>query len=218
MKNSIVTLESLAGLALQHEVDHEVWYADSTSGVRRAKMMLSVAGHPTVIVDFGDKKHGQRVSRATVSGSGKINVQIEDVVQAMKKNAVTSTWRTGDPETVSISSHLMDAISDKVRIKGTILDFLGYVDNCFIYRVSVKTFTFNSESQEREILEERIYTVKVPEKDPSPYLNDFGYRVINEDEGDYDPRDVSEIPVNTKVEVIGKYRFPDIIEVSHLEY
>jgi hypothetical protein len=218
MTDDVMTLTGLVTLALQYEIDHEVWYAHTTSGTVRAKMMLSITGNPTVIVDFGDKKHGQRVSRATVSGSGKIKVNMHDVLQSMSNNAVEGKWRTGEPEPKSINSSIMAPLGEQVSIKGYVNGLVEENDRFFFYSMRAKEYVMNVETREVEFVNEERYTLQIPKTDPSPYINDFGYYSSDPNHGEHESRDMGAIPENMRVEVIGKYRYPDIIEVTNLDY
>lgn len=216
--SNIITLTDLVTLALKHEIDHEVWYANTTNGSVRAKMILSLAGKPTVTVDFGDKKHGQRVSRATVSGSGKVKVRMEDVVESMKKNAVEGVWRTGEPETNSINVGTLTPFGEQVGVKGRIVGSPEKIDGFFFYHVKVGEYVVVQATQTIELASEQVFRMQIFERDPSPYVNSFGYHSSDAQHGQYAPRNMSAIPEDTKVDIIGTYRYPDIIEVTNIDY
>lgn len=150
--NDVVTLKSMSMLALEHDVDFEVFHGETTHKDKRvrAQMILSLNGCPEVRVRFGDKKHEQRVSTVSLSRNDKIQVKLADLISAMEQNSTGNHWfRLMDRETplfnIATTGDGLIVITGKVEEEDKEIDH-HEIDGEFIasYRISVPNILLNT--------------------------------------------------------------------------
>lgn len=149
--NDIVTLKSMSMLALEHDVDFEVFHGETTHKDKRirAQMVLSLKDCPAVRVSFGDKKHDQRVSTVALSGNYKIPVKLADLIVAMEQNHTGNHWsRLMDSETPLFNIQNIGA--GLITITGVVEEHDEKIDRNMIegevrdtYRISVSNTLMN---------------------------------------------------------------------------
>ena len=86
------TIFEVVALCLKHDVDFEVWNAN-TDNSQRSAMLINLT--PAVRVDFGDKAHGQQISRVHLADNHRIAVNAEALMESIRLNNVDARWNAG---------------------------------------------------------------------------------------------------------------------------
>jgi hypothetical protein len=118
MENA-TTLKTLVSLAIEHDVDFEIYHGETTHSDKRvrAQMLISLKDCPEVRVLFGDKQHGQRLSSISLASNSKINVKKEHLLTAIEQNSTNSEWhRVMDRESNLIN--LTPAANNGIKVTG----------------------------------------------------------------------------------------------------
>lgn len=198
--NDVVTLKSMTMLALEHDVDFEVFHGETTHKDKRvrAQMVLSLKDCPEVRVSFGDKKHDQRVSTVSLARNYKIPVKLADLITAMKQNSAGNHWfRLMNRETPLFNIESMGA--GLIVITGTVQkgaeqsDHLENGEFCKFYQLSVPNKLLNSS------------TSTVVETAPTTFYAEMPL--------DAEGKNSVTANVGNEVTLVGEYVFPDRIKV-----
>jgi hypothetical protein len=181
--NDVLTLKSLASLAIEHEVDFEVIHGETTHKDKRvrAQMVLSPANCPEVRVLFGDAKHGQRLSSISLASNPKVLVKKEHLLAAVAENSTNAGWRrtmtretplfninTTENNMISISANVIKKmwteITDTDGEKETLDHYEAVVSN---HVADARTLSVFSPEPELIEVESTVFYVKVdPEEHP----------------------------------------------------
>lgn len=193
--NDFATLKSMSMLALEHDVDFEVFHGKTTHKDKRvrAQMLLSLSGCPTVRISFADKKNDQRVSRVALSGNDRITVKLHDVVEVMKQNNAETQWaRLMGSETPLFNISNIGAGLVRVIAK------IGEKDEeRNSYRISVINTLFNPA------------TGKLVETSPT-----YFHAVMHKD---MEKVDAELLTSGNEVTIVGEYVFPDRIKMLKVQ-
>jgi hypothetical protein len=102
MSNKVAyNLKDIVGLCLDNDVDIEIFHGNSDVSIERkpenkvrAVALITLVGLKVVRVDFGDKKHGQLVSRVHAADNHRDVIKIADLVEeiASYKGALRKRW------------------------------------------------------------------------------------------------------------------------------
>jgi hypothetical protein len=84
------SMKEIINLCIDKNVDFEVFHGVNTRQTVRAAMLIELG--ETIRVDFGDKEHGQRFSRAHVSNNHKLTVTIDELVTAIYLQQNENRW------------------------------------------------------------------------------------------------------------------------------
>lgn len=88
------TIKDIATLCLDNDVDFEVFNGENTYKQNRKAMLIQLS--TPIRVDFGDKKHGERISRIHYASDHKLTVKTEELIQAIQRDETeTKRWSTG---------------------------------------------------------------------------------------------------------------------------
>jgi hypothetical protein len=167
--NDVVTLNSLAALAIEHEADFEVFHGKTTHADKRvrAQMILSLEGCPDVRVAFGDKKHGQRINSITLAGNDKINVKQEQLLEALESNTATSQWqRVMDRDSTVIN--INPSGDNKISLTGKIVGLPKLVEDetgfyqWHEYEVLIENHVLNTVTQKVQEAEPTRFFARIP--------------------------------------------------------
>jgi len=164
--NTVHTLKSMTNLAIENDVDFEVWHGKSTTGSVRSHMLINMTGLPAVHLRFGDKKHGQRVSDATLSGNANVHVKYDELAAIMAENESTSDWKRSEKndnaeENPSIASILRNAGNDKVYVRGEIFGMQKNEDGSFSLMIEATNALVIPETMEIVGSESAVFVVHV---------------------------------------------------------
>lgn len=212
--NDIVTLKSLAALAIEHEVDFEVIHGETTHKDKRvrAQMVLSPADCPEVRVLFGDAKHGQRLSSIALASNPKVMVKQEHLLAVIADHSTNAGWRrTMTRETplfninpaegnlISISANVVKKMwtetTDTDGEKETLDHYEAIVRNHVATAMTLSVFTPEPELIE---VESTVFYVKVdPEEHPE--FKEQWENSIRE------------------LELVGEYIFPNTLKFHHFK-
>lgn len=125
------TLASLVQLCLNHDVDFEIYHGESTNkNGSRATMLLDFSPKPSIRVDFGDKKHGQRVSRIHIANNHHLTVKVDDLVKSITENTVGKAWGTQAAGTADdVTAILRKGMGyDTIATSGKVVNGAQFVD------------------------------------------------------------------------------------------
>lgn len=170
---AIHTLSTLVELCVKHDVDFEVYHGQSTNkgSGSRATMLLDFSPKPSIRIDFGDKKHGQRVSRIHVANNHHLTVKLEDVLKSIEGNEVVNDWRTQAAGTSDdVVAVLRNGINEgSVSVNGKVVDGAKLVEKeeqiFLTFTLAVPHFTRNTITGDVHKHEDVIINVeyKLPE-------------------------------------------------------
>lgn len=106
------TLNSIVSACLANDLDFEVWNGETTTHGRpvRKQMLIRPAGHPEVLVNFGDNKHGNKVVATYLAGNH-APVRISDVLKVVEANKTQRKWsrdiaKSAEPESTRLNLRL----------------------------------------------------------------------------------------------------------------
>ena len=198
--NDAATLKSMSMLALEHDVDFEVFHGETTHKDKRvrAQMILSLNGCPEVRVRFGDKKHDQRVSTVNLSRNDKIPVKLADLISAMEQNSTGNHWfRLMDKETplfnIEITGDGLIVITGTVEEEDKDIDPHEIDGEIFdSYRISLPNILLNTGSS-------KLVTAAPTTFHAAMAQNTFAQSIGKE------------------VTVVGEYVFPDRIRIVDIK-
>ena len=199
--NDVVTLKSLAALAIENDVDFEVFHGETTHADKRvrAQMVLSLEGCPDVRVAFGDKKHGQRINAITLAGNNKINVKQHQLLKAIEQNATNTTWKrvmTRESTVVNITPFGQNGIAIIGKTSGAPKlgrDATGFY-HWHEYEMVIENHVFNPVTQQVVKTEPTRFFANIPVA----------------------PGQAPAYAEGTELKLTGEYLFPDHIKVSTL--
>lgn len=86
-------INSAVAMLLMHNVDFEVIHGIDYKG--EAKVCIVAKFETPVRLDFGDRKHGRRISRIYPLANYKIALKSNDFRQMLKEHTVKAEWRSG---------------------------------------------------------------------------------------------------------------------------
>jgi len=115
----------MVNLCVEHDVDFEIWHGnnyahgENAKNVERAAMLINL--NPPVRIDFGDKAHGQQISRIHVSGNHAMTVKVADVIETVKANSISREWKNGKHDDVPITVPLVPAGNGKFSVEGKVI-------------------------------------------------------------------------------------------------
>lgn len=120
-------IKDIINLCLEHDVDFEVYSGVNTSkpgNAVKATMLIDLG--ESIRIDFGDKKHGQLVSRVHVANNHKLVVDIEELVTAITLHENENVWvvqnkKATKSSTVRIPPGSNDGVTGKLSVNGKIL-------------------------------------------------------------------------------------------------
>lgn len=199
---NITTLKTLAGLAIDHDANFEIYHGETTHKDKRtrAQMILSLEGCPDVRILFGDKKHGQRLSSIHLAGNSKITIKQEHLLEALAKNSTTTPWRRimeNDTNVINI----FPAANNEIKITGTIAgepktltDETGTY-HWHEYEILIENLAFSPTSQEVFTLEPTRFLATIP----------------------HIPGATQTYKEGTELELTGDYIFPATIHVNTIK-
>jgi len=141
MTQNYHTLSTLTALAIENNVDFEVWHGVTTAADQRtrAHMIISPAYAPAVQVTFGDKKHDQRVSRLVLA-SGDLQVKLADLTRTMSENTVRNRWKHDLPTEDFSYQKKFEGKDDTIAIDGQVVEYLGKEGIIHSYKVLMRNF------------------------------------------------------------------------------
>jgi hypothetical protein len=141
MTQNYHTLSTLTALAIENDVDFEVWHGVTTAVDQRtrAHMIISPAYAPAVQVTFGDKKHDQRVSRLVLA-SGDLQVKLADLIRTMSENTVRNRWKHDLPTEDFSYQKKFEGKDDTIAIDGQVVEYLGKEGIVHSYKVLMRNF------------------------------------------------------------------------------
>lgn len=212
--NDIVTLKSLAAIAIENEVDFEVIHGETTHKDKRvrAQMILSPANCPEVRVRFGDAKHGQRLSSISLASNSKVPVKKEHLLAVIADNSTNTGWRrTMNRETplfninmaennmVSISANILKKMwtenTDTDGEKETLDHYDAMVRN---YVADARTLSVFSPEPELIEVESTTFYVKVDPEEHPEFKEQWENSV-------------------RELEIVGEYIFPNTLKFHHFK-
>lgn len=169
----MTTLIELINIALDNDVDFEIWHGETTHADKRTrtKMKIEIAGAPAVIIAFGDRKHGQLVSSISLSDNMKVPVKQEHLLAAMQQNKTPNQWRRDPDKTEPIHLNL--------QAHGTHVSLRGVLDSD--NRFTVRNFFYSNGAGAYES-EPTIYQIVTDYPDVLP---EFGTEASLEGQYEY---------------------------------
>lgn len=231
MNTDFVTLSSLTQYCIDNDVDFEVWHGVTTHKDKRvrAHLLVSPANSPEAVVTFGDRKFGQRVSYATLAKNNKISVDVNDLILAIRRNSAVNQWKRSIQKDTPLFN--LKSSHGNVQVSGTnttadseTFENRGYATSFHSYELLVRNFLMDSSTEQVSEVAQTRFKLEIPETDPQPFISQEGTRYSAEAaEASTDlltlfPRDMGAIPLNAKLDVEGKFRYPNIIEVSSISF
>lgn len=231
MNTDFVTLSSLTQHCIENDVDFEVWHGETTHKDNRVRthLLVSPANSPEALVTFGDKQNGQRVSRVTLAKNDKIEVKLNDLIRAIRHNATTNKWKRAIQKETPLFN--LKSTQGSVKVSGTnttanseTFENREHHTAFHSYELLVRNFFMNAATEQVSEIDPTRFLLEIPEMDSQPFISEEGIRFTTEDANastealTLSPRDMSAIPLNAKLEVEGKFRYPNIIEVTDLSF
>jgi len=176
MNLSQINLTDLTNLALENEVDIEVWHGVTTSKDRtvRRHMRLTPAGCPTVLITFGDRKNGELGSVIHIEGHKKLRVRFQDVYSQILVNRSNNQWRTtpGEAEQPNLSALYANPQHPyRVSISGNKLEHAADgVSNHYTLTARNVVVTRDGGTGHLFDTDPTVVDLWLPEHDPQPFL------------------------------------------------
>jgi len=135
------TLSTLTALAVENDVDIEIWHGETTHQDKRtrAHMLICPTDSPKVLVSFGDRKHGQRISRIALAGNDAIQVKEADLIQVMAENTTAKRWVRGIKQYTPMSQ-VLPFENGQVWVQGYVEPEGTLVDGMYEYVFVVRNF------------------------------------------------------------------------------
>lgn len=90
------SIKEVLELCVINDVDFEMFHGLNSNDQIRTTMLVDLG--ETIRLDFGDKKHGQLISRAHVANNHKLVVKVSDVMDAIKLHKNSNTWAIQNKE------------------------------------------------------------------------------------------------------------------------
>ena len=188
------TIFEVVALCLKHDVDFEVWNAN-TDNSQRSAMLINLT--PAVRVDFGDKGHGQQISRIHLADNHRLAVNAEALMESIKGNNVDARWNAG---TTRDPAMFRSVGGGRVSVMGKVTDLTFYsMGDTIIQWIDLEIV-----NSVRNLL-----TGQVTDMEPTTI------RLFSEisDEATTE-RHKRDIPVGFYMYAEGHYKYPNIIEVT----
>ncbi len=184
----------LTGLCLKHDVDFEIWNAETTTGSVRAAMVINLT--PAVRVDFGDKEHGQVPSHIHVADNHRLEVKIDNLVNYITQNKVDADWKNG---TKTISSIFKSVGGGRVAVTGFVVDQQFETVNGEV----IEWLDLEVCSSVRNLLTGAIIKSSPVVIRCRSVINEMLKKLHRED-----------IPMGLEVYAEGYYKYPNVLEVT----
>lgn len=89
----IYDIKTIINMCLERNINVQVFHGENTKGQWRSTAIVEL--DVTVRVDFGDKAHGQRISRVHLASDHKVVIAIVDFVEALENYEPSSIWTVG---------------------------------------------------------------------------------------------------------------------------
>jgi hypothetical protein len=89
----IYNIKAILDICLERNINVQVFHGKNTSGQWRSAAVIEL--DKAVRVDFGDKAHGQRISRVHIANDHKVVIKIPDLIEALENYESNSRWSVG---------------------------------------------------------------------------------------------------------------------------
>lgn len=195
------TIKDIATLCIENDVDFEIWHGEDPRKVERAAMLINL--NPAIRIDFGDKKHNQRISRIHLAGNHKVPVKEKELVAAIKAHELSASWNTGSiPEVPAFEWDFTTAAQGhvKVRVSGEIT-VEPEEDETFTLLIPAEVVRNYYSTRDRELL----HTTAIPVILRNKGLNEW--QVQNSKE---------HLTLGQWINVAGQFTYPNIIEAESM--
>lgn len=113
--NDLITLNDVVGECIQQSIDFEILHGTTTTKIPsiRRQMVITPLRSPAVLIKFGDKAHGERISTVTVEGNPNLSVTSDELLNLIRTSNSAQAWSASRLNNLSATADTSLTVLDK---------------------------------------------------------------------------------------------------------